>query len=67
MLSEFAANIGEKAAVLFYRACKDAAEHLNVIAEGLARDVDFMRRSSLYYASSQDDVRLPSAGIRYVN
>jgi glycine/D-amino acid oxidase-like deaminating enzyme len=56
MLSELAKDIGEKDAVLFYRACKDAAEHLNVIAEGLVREVDFKRRGSLYYASTAEDV-----------
>jgi glycine/D-amino acid oxidase-like deaminating enzyme len=49
-------HIGEKNAVLFYRACKQAAEHLSNIAEGLRRDVDFKPRSSLYYASAPTDV-----------
>ncbi|MCD9025979.1 NAD(P)/FAD-dependent oxidoreductase [Cohnella silvisoli] len=56
MLSEFAKSIGEEAAVLFYRACKQAAEHLCGIAEGLRRKVDFKRRSSLYSASVPEDV-----------
>lgn len=58
MLSELAKHtyIGEKDAVLFYRACKQASEHLCDIAEGLRRGVDFKRRSSLYYASAPDDV-----------
>jgi glycine/D-amino acid oxidase-like deaminating enzyme len=56
MLSEFAVAIGEKDAVSFYQACKQSAEHLNDIAEGLRRKVDFKRRSSLYYASTPEDV-----------
>jgi glycine/D-amino acid oxidase-like deaminating enzyme len=56
MLSEFADVIGEKDAVAFYQACKHSAEHLNGIAEGLRRKVDFKRRSSLYYASTPEDV-----------
>ncbi len=56
LLCEYAASIGEKNAVMFYRACKQAAEHLCRIAERLCRQVDFKRRSSLYSASSPDDV-----------
>jgi len=56
MLSEFAEQLGEQDAVKFYRACKHASEQLNDIAEGLRRQVDFKRRSSLYYASSPMDV-----------
>jgi glycine/D-amino acid oxidase-like deaminating enzyme len=56
LLSELAKNIGEKDAVHFYRACKQATEQLSVLAEGLRRDIDFKRRSSLYYASAPDDV-----------
>jgi glycine/D-amino acid oxidase-like deaminating enzyme len=56
MLSEFADVIGEKEAVSFYQACKQSAEQLNGIAEGLRRNTDFKRRSSLYYASTPEDV-----------
>jgi glycine/D-amino acid oxidase-like deaminating enzyme len=56
MLSEFVDQIGEEDAIRFYKACKQAAEHLNNIAEGLRREVDFKRRSSLYYASTPKDV-----------
>jgi glycine/D-amino acid oxidase-like deaminating enzyme len=56
MLSEFAVTLGERNAVLFYRACKHAVEKLGLIAEGLPRHSDFKRRSSLYYASTADDV-----------
>ncbi|BBI35304.1 oxidoreductase [Cohnella abietis] len=56
MLSDFTEQLGEKNAVLFYRACKHAAEQLGDIAEGLRRQVDFKRRSSFYYASTPEDV-----------
>lgn len=56
MLSDFAKTIGETRAVRFYRACKEAAERLHAIADRLPRDVQFKRRSSLYYASAPDDV-----------
>jgi glycine/D-amino acid oxidase-like deaminating enzyme len=56
LLSEFTETLGEQAAVSFYRACKQAAEHLCSIAAGLPRDVHFKRRSSLYYASTAEDV-----------
>jgi len=56
MLSDFAAALGEQTAVRFYRACKNAAEQLIDIAEGLSRNTTFKRRSSLYYASAPEDV-----------
>jgi glycine/D-amino acid oxidase-like deaminating enzyme len=55
MLSELAQDIGESDAARFYRACKQASEHLSDIAEGLPRNTGFKRRSSLYYASKPDD------------
>lgn len=56
MLSELADNIGEQNAVRFYRGCRQAAEHLYRITEGLNREVHFKRRSSLYFASKAEDV-----------
>ncbi|RIE03183.1 FAD-binding oxidoreductase [Cohnella faecalis] len=56
MLSEFACEIGEEAAVRFYRACKQAAEHIADIAESLPGKSEFKRRSSLYFASNAQDV-----------
>ncbi|RKP45839.1 FAD-binding oxidoreductase [Cohnella endophytica] len=56
MLSEFAETIGEEKAVTFYKACGHASERLHVIAERLPRDVQFKKRSSLYYASTPKDV-----------
>ncbi|GIO11279.1 oxidoreductase [Cohnella xylanilytica] len=56
MLSHLAEQIGERNAVLFYKECKDAVLHLARIAETLPRDVGFKLRSSLYMASSKDDV-----------
>ncbi|QMV41075.1 NAD(P)/FAD-dependent oxidoreductase [Cohnella cholangitidis] len=56
MLSEFAERMDVRQAVKFYRACKQAAEKLCVIAGNLQRATDFKRRNSLYYASSQEDV-----------
>ncbi|MCC3375783.1 FAD-binding oxidoreductase [Cohnella sp. REN36] len=56
MLSELAGQIGEPDAVMFYRACKNAVEKLCDVAEGLPQDVHFRRRSSLYYASTPNDV-----------
>ncbi|WP_256761204.1 FAD-binding oxidoreductase [Cohnella sp. WQ 127256] len=56
MLSDFANSIGEQKAVMFYKACRQAAEHIHIIAEGMSRNVDFKRRSSLYYASTPTDV-----------
>jgi len=55
MLSDFILTLGETDAVLFYRACKQAAEKIGDIAENLPRDAEFKRRSSLYYASGPQD------------
>lgn len=56
MLSQLARQIGERDAVLFYKACKNAVEHLGVIAASLPRDAEFKRRSSFYFASAPEDV-----------
>lgn len=55
LLSELIINIGERDAVRFYKASKLAAEHLYRLIAGLNRNVQFKRRSSLYYASEAED------------
>lgn len=57
MLSDLLSRIGEERAAHFYRACKNAVERLSQLAESLPDDVAFKRRSSLYFASSEADVR----------
>lgn len=56
MLADLIDQIGEKDALLFYRACRTAVEHFALIAGRLAEDVGFKRRSSLYYASSEQHI-----------
>lgn len=56
MLTDLAAQLGEAPAVLFYQACKHAVEGLCRLAARLPEDVAFKRRSSLYYASTAEDV-----------
>lgn len=56
MLSDLIGQIGESAAVAFYRACKEAIEQLVHMVQALPVDASFKRRSSLYYASSEQDV-----------
>lgn len=53
MLSDLIGQIGERDAQTLYRACKDAIEVLAAAAESLSADVGFRRRSSLYYATSE--------------
>lgn len=56
MLSDLAFQLGEDRAILFYQECKHAVERLCQLAARLPQDVGFKRRSSLYYASSAQDV-----------
>ncbi|NIK78635.1 glycine/D-amino acid oxidase-like deaminating enzyme [Paenibacillus castaneae] len=56
MLCDLIDQIGEHDAQLFYRSCRDAVDMLADIAEELPADVGFIRRSSLYYASSEQDL-----------
>jgi glycine/D-amino acid oxidase-like deaminating enzyme len=56
MLSELSGQIGDKAATTFYKACRDAVRMLGDAAAALPADVDFKTRSSLYYASSEQDL-----------
>ncbi|MCQ6558841.1 NAD(P)/FAD-dependent oxidoreductase [Paenibacillus mendelii] len=56
MLSELIDQIGESAAVLFYRACELAIRQLRDMSAELGKDVEFAARSSLYFASHMQDV-----------
>ncbi|PMC40470.1 FAD-binding oxidoreductase [Bacillus sp. UMB0899] len=56
MLHEFIEKLGEEKAVRFYKLCVKAVDDLEVVANELADPVDFFRRDSLYYASSEEDV-----------
>ncbi|MGG4143949.1 FAD-dependent oxidoreductase [Paenibacillus algorifonticola] len=56
MLSELADQIGEYDAVRFYRGCLDAVRQLGEVAAQLPVDVGFIPRSSLYYATSEQDL-----------
>ncbi|MBB3108532.1 glycine/D-amino acid oxidase-like deaminating enzyme [Paenibacillus phyllosphaerae] len=56
MLTEMIDRIGENEAHTFYAACREAVEDLARVAEELGCDVGFSRRSSLYYASHEEDV-----------
>ncbi|MFC4103133.1 NAD(P)/FAD-dependent oxidoreductase [Paenibacillus xanthanilyticus] len=56
MLTDLIAQIGEGAAVRFYRACREAVRELGRIAAGTGKDVAYFDRSSLYYASSEQDL-----------
>ncbi|GMK42060.1 oxidoreductase [Paenibacillus sp. CCS19] len=56
MLSELADRIGEERAVLFYKACSDAIKHLSSLTDSLASRCDFKHRSSLYMATTEQDV-----------
>lgn len=56
MLHELAQQIGEANAIRFYKLCYQAIEQLEEIAITLQDRADFIRRPSIYYASSQEDV-----------
>ncbi|WP_127533563.1 NAD(P)/FAD-dependent oxidoreductase [Paenibacillus kobensis] len=56
MMSELADQIGESNAVMFYAACKHAVEYLALLSGKIPGGVDFKRRSSLYAASSEQDL-----------
>jgi len=56
MLHEFIEKLGEEKAVRFYKLCLKAVDELQKIANELAEPVDFVRRDSLYYASSEEDI-----------
>ncbi len=56
MLSELIKQIGRNQAELFYRSCAQAVEDIAALTEQFQIDVGFRRRSSLYYASSEQDL-----------
>lgn len=56
MLSELIEQIGTNDAVAFYRACQQALEQLQSIATKLGKDVGMQSRSSLYFASTVNDL-----------
>ncbi|MEK3935644.1 FAD-dependent oxidoreductase [Sporosarcina sp. FSL W7-1349] len=56
MLHELMEQIGNDPAVRFYKACEAAIGQLEIVAASLPLDVQFRSRSSLYYASTEDDV-----------
>ncbi|BAQ10037.1 oxidoreductase [Bacillus sp. OxB-1] len=56
MLHELMEQIGNDPAVRFYKACEAAIGQLEKVTASLPLDAQFRRRSSLYYASTEDDV-----------
>ncbi|WP_214627953.1 NAD(P)/FAD-dependent oxidoreductase [Paenibacillus agaridevorans] len=56
MLSDLIGQIGRESAETFYVACSRAIDKLADIAASLPEDVGFRRRSSLYYASTEQDL-----------
>ncbi|MGW9526296.1 NAD(P)/FAD-dependent oxidoreductase [Paenibacillus terrae] len=56
MLTSLINTFGEANGVLFYRMCKDALDQLEKLASTVDIDPSFIRRSSLYYASTPEDV-----------
>ena len=57
MLHELMEQIGEDKAVTFYLACKEAMKNLKDVAQHAPFDVNFHTRESLYYASTEEDVK----------
>ena len=55
MLCEFADEIGEEKARLFYQMCLEAMDDLTVMNEQLVDASDYIRRDSLFYASTKED------------
>ncbi|MFD0960862.1 NAD(P)/FAD-dependent oxidoreductase [Paenibacillus chungangensis] len=56
MLSELIGQIGKADAELFYKRCENAIGQLTAAADSLPVDVGFRKRSSLYFASSEQDL-----------
>lgn len=56
MLHKLMRQIGPRQAVRFYKRCQEAVGQLEQAAASLERSCGFTRRSSLYYASSEEDV-----------
>ncbi len=57
-LTSFIHTFGEETAVHFYRLCKDSLNHLKELGRKLHPDLSPKERSSLYMASSDEDVSL---------
>ncbi|MCA0756672.1 FAD-binding oxidoreductase [Paenibacillus sp. N4] len=53
MLCDLIKRIGERDAAAFYRACREAIDMIAAEANALSVDVGFERRSSLYFASTE--------------
>lgn len=56
MLHELCEQIGTEDAVAFYSACRTAVQQLRELAGRLPQEIEFTDRSSLYYASTEEDV-----------
>ncbi|MDN4525731.1 NAD(P)/FAD-dependent oxidoreductase [Fictibacillus fluitans] len=56
MLYELIEQIGEEKAVRFYKLCQEAVDQLKKVADSLPRQVDMIKRKSICYASTKDDV-----------
>ncbi|MHA7967480.1 NAD(P)/FAD-dependent oxidoreductase [Paenibacillus sp. CAU 1782] len=56
MMTELGGKIGARNAETFYKACLEAVNNLAAIAAELPDDVSFISRSSLYYASTEQDL-----------
>lgn len=56
MLADLIDQIGREPAVTFYKACSQAVDNLAAIASSLPEDCGFRRRSSLYYATTEQDL-----------
>lgn len=54
-LTELIQKFGEHKGTGFYRMCGEAVERLSQVAANLTVDIEFRRRSSLYYASTEAD------------
>lgn len=67
LLHEFIEQIGEEDAVNFYKLCKDALDHIESIANTLPENADFIRRPSIFFASSDDDIEKVKAEYNALN
>ncbi|WP_228447736.1 NAD(P)/FAD-dependent oxidoreductase [Chryseobacterium sp. KBW03] len=55
-LYELIGKIGEKGAVLSYKACSDAIDLIEKVSKLIKSDAGFKRKKSLYFASKKKDV-----------
>jgi len=56
MLCDLIGQIGQSNAQIFYRRCLQAIDELEQTASGLPENVGFKRRSSLYFASTEQEL-----------